>query len=431
MKTRIMLTIGASALLFGGTMVSCAGHDVGVASASTRDADAGARQAAKLIDKANRALARNHADDAVDYAEKAVALAPREAGYRVVLGQSYLADGRFTSARQAFTDALALDSNNGKVALSLALAQTAEGDWAAARATLDDHAGVIPATDRGLALALAGDPKAALQVLVPAARERGATAKTRQNLALAFALAGNWQAARSIAMVDLPPAEVDKRIEQWAAFATPRSASDQVAALLGVKPRDDQGQPVALALNAEVAPVALAAAEPAEPVAPGPALAPAATVAVATSAATPSFASRVASVVFGPRKEVVQPIPTQAVRVASAAKPVAGKAAAPLALASGNWVVQLGAYENAAVARDGWNRIRRVLPAFRDQTPQGMHFSGNGGDFYRLSVGGFARSDADRLCRRYKAKGGHCFVRQDAGDQVAKWIDPGKQLAAR
>src|SRR3546814_7635088 len=85
-------------------------------------------------------------------------LAPREAGYRAVLGQSYLTDGRFTSARQAFTDALALDSNNGKVALSLALAQTAEGDWTAARATLDDHAGVIPATDRGLALALAGDP---------------------------------------------------------------------------------------------------------------------------------------------------------------------------------------------------------------------------------------------------------------------------------
>src|SRR3546814_1721184 len=98
------------------------------------------------------------------------------------------------------SDLLALDSNNGKVALSLALAQTAEGDWTAARATLDDHAGVIPATDRGLALALAGDPKAALQMLVPAARERGATAKTRQNLALTFALAGNWQAARSIAM---------------------------------------------------------------------------------------------------------------------------------------------------------------------------------------------------------------------------------------
>src|SRR3546814_16737529 len=47
MKTRIMLTIGASALLFGGTMVGCAGQDVGVASACTRDDEAGGRQAAK------------------------------------------------------------------------------------------------------------------------------------------------------------------------------------------------------------------------------------------------------------------------------------------------------------------------------------------------------------------------------------------------
>src|SRR3546814_6357528 len=94
-------------------------------------------------------------------------------------------------------------------------------------------------------------------------------------------------------MIDLSTSEVDKRIEQRAALATPRSASEQVATLLGVEPQDDQGQPVALALNAEIAPVAMAAAEPVETVVPGPTLAPAATVAVATPAATPSFASRV------------------------------------------------------------------------------------------------------------------------------------------
>ncbi|MCM8730030.1 tetratricopeptide repeat protein [Hephaestia sp. GCM10023244] len=438
MTTKILLTIGASALLFGGTMVSCAGYQAGVASASTRDADADARQIAKLVDKASRALARNKAADAVDYAEKAVALAPRDVSYRVLLGQSYLADGRFTSARQAFTDALTLDSNDGKAALSLALAQTAEGDWSGARATLDDHAGVIPAADRGLALALAGDPRAALEVLVPAARQRDATPKTRQNLALAFALAGNWQAARSIAMVDLSPAEVDSRIEQWAAFATPHRASDQVAALLGVKPRADQGQPVALALNADVAPVAMAVAAPVAAIAagdstvPGPALAPAATVAMAAPSVSSYVAPR-ASVVFGPRTEIVQALPARVARPA-VTKPAVGAAprvAAPLTLAAGNWFVQLGAYENAAVARDGWNRIRRVLPAFQGQTPQGMHFSGNGGEFYRLSVGGFARVDADNLCRRYKAKGGQCFVRQDAGDQTAKWVNSNTRLAAR
>jgi Flp pilus assembly protein TadD len=439
MKTRTLLTLGASALLFGGTMVGCAAESGRVASASTVSQSAAEQEAAKLAGEANEALADHDADDAVGYAEAAVKLVPREAAYRRLLGQSYLESGRFTSARQAFTDALTLDSNDGTAALSLALAQTAEGDWAGARKTLDDYAGVIPAADRGLALALAGDPKGAIDVLVPAARQSNASPKTRQNLALAFALAGNWTAARSIAMVDLSPADVDKRMEQWAAFATPHAAPDQVAALLGVRPQDDQGQPIALALNVEASPVALASAEAAPvgtmaaPAAePQPSMAAAATVPVATS--SPSVLTRVARVVFGPRKEVVQPLPVRAAPKAAVVEYASGSAepaAAPRELTSGTWFVQLGAYENAAVAHDGWKRAQRTLAVFKDQTPSGMHYADNSGTYYRLSVGGFARNDAVRLCRRYKAKGGRCFVRQDAGDQLAKWLSKGRQLASR
>ena len=441
MKTRTMLTFGASALLFGGTMVGCAAHSGGVASASAVSESAAEHQAAKLARKANDALADHDAAEAVDYAEGAVRAVPRDAAYRVLLGQAYLEDGRFTSARQAFTDALALDSNDGKAALSLALAQTGEGDWAGARETLAAHAGVIPAADRGLALALAGDPKAAIQVLVPAARQPGATSKTRQNLALALALAGNWQASRSIAMVDLSPADVDARMEQWAAFATPKSASDQVAALLGVTPQEDQGQPIALALNTSPSPVALASAEAdaidsvAMPVAePQPSMAVAAPAPVATP--SPSMLTRVAAIVFGPRKEVVQPVPVRAIANKPTVDYAAGKAApaptlAPRELASGAWFVQLGAYENAAVAHDGWKRAQRVLPAFKSRTPHGMHYADNSGTYYRLSLGGFTQDDAVSLCHRYKAKGGRCFVRQDAGDTLAKWVDKGTQLASR
>src|SRR3546814_14739528 len=97
---------------------------------------------------------------------------------------------------------------------------------------------------------------------------------------------------------------------------------------------------------------------------------------------------------------VVQPIPTQAVRVASVAKPVAGKAAAPRDLVSGNWVVQLGAYEHAAVARDGWHRISRVLPGFQGQAPPGVHFRGDGRAFSPPPGGGLARRSAERRVRR-------------------------------
>ena len=83
-------------------------------------------------------------------------------------------------------------------------------------------------------MALAGDPGGAVEVLTAAARSPEADVKTRQNLALALALAGRWPEAKAVAAVDLSPADVDKRMTQWATFARPAGAADQVSALLGV-----------------------------------------------------------------------------------------------------------------------------------------------------------------------------------------------------
>jgi len=412
---RITVSLTLSALLLGGTMVGCT-QATHLASASSRDAGKAESQAAALAGKANRALAAKDGEQAVDYAEATVALQPRNANYRALLGQSYLQAGRFASAHQALADALSLDPANARAALNLALAETAEGDWAAARQTLSDHADIIPASDRGLALALAGDPKGAVAILYPAARTPGADTRTRQNLALALALAGDWRDARIIVGMDLSPAEVDTRLGQWAQLAQPHGAADQVAALLGVTPAQDPGQPVALALAAPARPVALAAADP---------------DVEAAQSAPPVV--QTASVVFGPRHEVVQHLPAQpalAERQAPVTQQAAAKAA-PLPLASGDYYVQLGAFDNVAVARDGWARAVRRLPMLGGQTPRGMSFSQNGADYYRLSVGGFAKSDARRLCGAYRAQGGRCFIRAGAGDQVAQWVKKGTELASR
>lgn len=430
MNRRLALSFTMSALLLGGTMVGCT-HDAHLASASSRDSDKAASQAADLAGKAGKQLARKNGDKAVEFAEAAVALQPRDAGYRVLLGQSYMQAGRFGSAHQAFVDTLALDPKNARAALNLALAQTAEGDWAAARATLNDHADTIPAADRGLALALAGDPKGAVQVLYPAAHETGADSKTRQNLALALALAGDWRDARVIVSMDLSPADVDKRLGQWAQLAQPRRASDQVAALLGVTPSQDPGQPIALALNAPAAPIALAAAEPAPEAAPAPVMALQPVVAEAAPAAKPV---QTASVVFAARHEVVQKLPAQPVvqpAVRAAVVEQAAAKSAPRALDSGTYYVQLGAFDSVAVARDGWARAQRRLPLLAQQTPQGMAFAQGGANYYRLSVGGFAKADARRLCNQYRARGGQCFIRTEAGDQVAQWLKKGTELASR
>ena len=432
MKTRAIISLAGSVLLLGGAL---AGGVQGIAFAGSHKQGSDARKAAAEAGKARALLARGKGADAVKHAERAALAAPESAEFRMLLGQSYLKAGRFTSARDAFGDTLALDAGNGKAALNLALAQIATGDWDAARKTLAAHVDTIPVSDRGLAIALAGDPAAAVDLLASAARADSASTKTRQNLALSLALAGRWTEARAVVGLDLAAADADKRIVEWGAFARPKAASDQVASLLGVTAVADKGRPAALALNT-AAPVAVASAAPVEP-APAPA-APvevAATPAPITAApdAAPSLNTGVPAVQFAARQEIVQPLAAkpEAVRERNAVAKAAPAEDAPRALAAGKFYVQLGAFDNASVARDAWKRAARQFPSFSGQTPQGVTVKTGAGSFYRLSLGGYARGDAVKLCLSYRAAGGRCFVRTGAGDQLAGWVKPGAELASR
>ncbi|MFT3977807.1 MAG: tetratricopeptide repeat protein [Sphingomonas bacterium] len=425
MKIRAIAGLSLSALMLGGTMVGCAQDGMGVASASSRSDAANAKQAADNAEKARKALGRGQSAEAVSFAEAAVAMRPQDVGYRAILGQSYLKAGRFASAESAYGDVLALSPDDSRAALNLALAQIASGHWEAARRTLDAHAGRIDPTDLGLAMALAGNPGMGVEVLTAATRLPGATPKTRQNLALALALSGRWMEARTMAGLDLAPTDADRRIMQWMEFARPDHAADQVAALLGVTPANDPGQPVALALNVPSQPaMALAKAE-----------APEAAPAVSTAAVEPSQAPAPAGIRFAPPQEVAQALP--APRVAAAMAVSQNKVRRPVVLAAavqqpkGDWYVQIGAFSSAGVAKDAWSRAQRFA-GFSGRLPAGMTFKNGDRDYYRLSVGGFTRADADATCRAYRAKGGMCFVRAGAGDQIAQWARKGgTQLAAR
>ena len=440
MNPRTKLSLGLSALVMGGSLVGCTANSGGLASAGSRDGAAAARIAAKDAGRAQAALAKGNAVIAVSQAEAAVALMPQNAGYRALLGNSYLKAGRFIAARAVFTEALALDSTDGRSALSLALAQIALGDWQAARATLDTHTALISPTDRGLALALAGDPTGGAELLTMVVRSGQATPKARQNLALALALAGQWQGARIVASTDMSPADVDRRMEQWAAFAKPQSSADQVAALLGVRPVPDIGRPVALALAAAVpvgAPVAgTSAAEPTalqamtvtDPVPPVPVPAAAAVdVALAREAMMPIPKARSAPAPLL-RAE------SRAIKVPLARPPALVRSPAPArspASTKGNYYVQVGAYSNAGIAQNGWRQATRRMPALARNVPTTARFAAEKGDVYRLAFGGFAHREAMAVCRRYRANGGACFVRAAAGDQIASWAAKPIQLASR
>jgi len=203
-------------------------------------------------------------EKAVSKAERRVEKAPQSIETRVALANSYINAGRFESAVDAFQDAQYLGDKSVRTALSLALAHVATGEDYEAVAILDQWRDSIPASDLGLALALAGESNRGVAVLSDALRGGDDTAKLRQNLAYAYALDGRWREARLMAAQDVPADKLDARISEWAKTGRDDDYRKRVSAMLRVPVRSDVGQPQHLALVDRQAqsPAALAAANP-------------------------------------------------------------------------------------------------------------------------------------------------------------------------
>jgi Flp pilus assembly protein TadD len=401
---------------------------------STESASNATRGDFAKVGLATRAQAALNSKDyaaAVGFAEQAVEYKPENAAYRAVLGNAYFASGRFASASDAYKDSLRLNSNQSDVVLKLVLVTIAQGRNSEALAFLEAGRNVIDPGNYGLALALAGQPAEAVSVLEQAARMPGTAPRVRQNLALAYALSGQWDEARTVVAQDVPANLVDSRIHEWMAFAKPTHASDQVASLIGIVPASiDPGQPVRLALNHD-ADTRLAAAAPVTPApldaAPmAPAAAPALAFAEPTApvaAPEPAFAAPVAEEEsppppMPPARKVA---PMRAASFVPDAAPVR-PAIASKAVANSTAVVQLGAYSSRDRVQVAWNTLSGRFDMIRNYTPVSARFDGSKGTFYRLSVKGFeTQSEAIALCRDVRSAGGKCFVRTVAGDHPVRF----------
>ena len=364
-----------------------------------------------LATRALAALAANDPATAVGYAEKAVENTPNEASFRALLGSAYFAAGRFASAEAAFKDSLSIDANQPQITLKVALAQIAQGKNAEAIVTLDSARGTIDPADYGLALALAGRPGDAVAMLGAVARAAGADARVRQNLALSYALSGDWTSAKTIAAQDVPADQLDGRMQQWLQLANPAKPGDQLAALIGVTPAaSDPGEPTRLALAKPDTQVAQAA--PAEQ--PVPQVAEATVPPIGPMEAAPGDAPVASSPSF--TAEVTAPPPPPAAKPARVVHARLPKVAIRRAGKSGA-VMQIGAYGNAQRVAAAWNAAARRYGALREYTPMSARFDSPKGTFYRLSVKGFASmNEANALCTSLRRGGGTCFVRKVAGD---------------
>lgn len=429
MDRKAFWKLAASSLIMATTMAGCSG-----ASLETRAGANGSaleKQAAVQADLAEKAIRSHKPAEAVEAAEVAVQADPDNAAYRALLGRTYLMAGRYVSAQAAFEDAMTLGNRDPRTIVSLSLVKTAKNQTAQARDLLFANIDVLPAADYGLAMAMAGDTNEAIRVLSQAIHDTEAGAKERQNLAYSYALAGRWSDAKTMASQDLGPMEAAKRVMGWAAMAQAGAESERVIAMVGVRPlANDAGQPTALALNAALQqPVEVASIEP-QPEAPAEAAPAPVEVASAPAETRPVLShilhapiQTIREAVIAPSvparaKPTVRPVPQRV----SLLKPVAPAQASA-------WVVQLGAYNSAAVAKDKWSQITSrssMLAAFPIVTSAAKV---NGREYHRLSVAGFGnRNGAETMCRTLRAQGRNCFVRQGGGAEAepGKWAMAGR-----
>lgn len=383
--------------------------------------------------RAHLALQQGDVTGAIALAEKAVEKSPTDAAFRTLLGNAYLAGGRFRSAEAAFADALAMYPDQAGVPLKLVLTQVAQGKADAAAQTLDTYAQVISLADAGLAMALAGRPGAAIEMLDVAARGAGADARVRQNLALAHAIAGDWARARQVAAQDLAGDQLEARMSEWAAFARPGTApASQVASLIGVKATAsvDAGMPVRLARKVETKNDVILFAEAAPaPQAPMPVASEPVAVAAAPieEAAPVAFAEAdVPAPVAAPAPDVVAMVDSlRAERIkpnGSLPKVAELRRAAAKRFGASKAVVQLGAYSTPSGLKAGWETLSRRHGGLSAYVPASARFNDARGSVYRLSLKGFASDgEARALCMKLKASGATCFVRNAAGDAPVRF----------
>jgi Flp pilus assembly protein TadD len=413
--------IGAKAIRYAVTSVIAAGLLAGCA---------GSKHMARAGDHAVRASAQQR--QAVDAAEAVVARTPDDAAARGALGHVYLEAGRFRSAATTFADAIKLGDDSGRTQLSLVLAHVGAGDMHSALAQLDEAGDAIPASDRGLALALAGDTSRGVATLIDALRAGDNSPKLRQNLAFAYALDGRWREARIAMAQDVPPDRIDDRIGEWAMMSRAEDVQRRVASLLSVPAGvADAGQPARLALRvgpsaeqlamddtptpAPIAPVPSARDAELPPIdAAPPMFAAPASIAAPAPEAVPAPAAHNFATAFPAREPaavsppMVQTIPAPPAYRAVREERVAAVKPRPAGRAT--HAVQLGSFSSEANARRAIGIFTARNPELRGRELTITPAVVRGKNFWRVAVTGFDGNAAQRLCSGVRNRGGACFA---------------------
>ncbi len=426
--------------------------------------------AGKLAAAAEKHAQKGDYAKALGAAEAAVAASPDDAALRVTLAQHYMQLGRFASAEASFAEALAIE-DSPRTALNLALAKIGNGRIGDGLQLIEKYRGQLPASDYGLALALAGESERAVLVLGDAVRESDATARTRQNLAFALAMEGRWMEAKVVAGQDMPFANVGNRMGQWATFMQAGSPRQLIAGIMNTPlVNDDPGMPVRLARStnpaefgtqmaaapgqydpaplAQYAPQPVAMAEAAAGPEGQPEVMPEAALADTAPVEAAPAPLPIAEAIAAPRTPYKVSVAIPAVKPSTvktaaigAPRKVTSQAEADQLVAkarqSSGLAVQLGAFSSMGAAKSAWTRLSAKHRTLRGYTPSYAAVTVKGRNYVRLAANGIADKRVGwALCQRVTGSASVCAQRQISNTQLqlAGRTAPkahGKQVAAR
>lgn len=169
---------------------------------------------------------------------KAAALRPDAVEPPLALGRIALRQRRLTEAETRYTQARALAApDDTRPLVGLGATFDLAGKRAEAQRCYRQALAIRPDDDASnnlaLSLALGGNPREAVGILLDILQKPGAPPQTRHNLALAYGLMGNMAAAENVLMGSLPPDAIQNDLRYYtrlrAELADPHPGPDKAA----------------------------------------------------------------------------------------------------------------------------------------------------------------------------------------------------------
>ena len=306
----------------------------------------------------------------------------------VKLADLYVAMDRPELALTLYSEALVKDPGNAAALNGKAVALDATGDHQTAQNTYETGLASEPEnlklqSNLGLSLAIDGKADESIQMLEDAATDPRAGPSERQNLALAYGLAGRDEDAAKVASIDFDPVTVDENLAYYSELRS-MSPDERATALTNGtrKPKQNTDHPANFAYGTDEV-----------------------------------QAKATINRLVGSPSAAIEPLEPEAkVEPAVQTAPITE---VPPPLGAEGYALQIAAYRKAEQLITGWNILHErysdiigTLTARRSEVDFGQRDTDPNGFFYRLNAGPLTTYDeAKALCDEIIARGGPCWVR--------------------